>query len=93
MIFSRTLGRLMSQTKTKLTVIMHKSETYTTTNTGRLAHRSLVNSSLFIRGEKNNPLQANEVLDPNYQPLLLHYLQLTAQWQLLIFEKLMRLDR
>lgn len=59
-------------TETRVIVLMHHREVKMPTNTGRLAHRCLVNSRLILRGLKDNPAD----LDPGETftgtPLLLH---------------------
>lgn len=57
--------------RTKICLIIHHRELKRTTNTGRLAIKSLVNSEMHIRGEKNkNALDLTSVLTPNYRTLL-----------------------
>lgn len=41
---------------TEVFIIMHKAETFLTSNTATLAHKSLPNSKLQIRGLKDSPL-------------------------------------
>jgi DTW domain-containing protein YfiP len=59
-------------TTTRVIVLMHHREVKMPTNTGRLAHRCLVNSRLILRGLKDDPAE----LDPGElftgAPLLLH---------------------
>jgi DTW domain-containing protein YfiP len=59
-------------TATRVIVLMHHREVKMPTNTGRLAHRCLVNSRLILRGLKDDPAD----LDPDAlftgTPLLLH---------------------
>lgn len=57
--------------KTKVCLVIHHRELKRTTNTGRLAHLSLSNSELRIRGEKNKgPLDLSDLLTPSYRTLL-----------------------
>jgi DTW domain-containing protein len=44
------------ENKTRLTVIMHHRESYKTTNTARLAHLSLANSQIVLRGLPHQPI-------------------------------------
>ncbi len=59
-------------TETRVIVLMHHREVKMPTNTGRLAHRCLVNSRLILRGLKDDPAE----IDPDSAfagtPLLLH---------------------
>src|SRR5690606_13624573 len=43
-----------------LTLVMHAREAYKTTNTGRLAHLSLQNSRVLIRGDRKQILQTEK---------------------------------
>lgn len=57
--------------KSKLVLVIHHRELRRTTNTGRLAVRSLKNSEMRIRGEKDKgPLDLSDLLTPNYRTLL-----------------------
>lgn len=51
---------------------MHTLEQPSTTNTAKLAHRSLVNSELHIHGLKDQRLSAEMMHDPNRTSLLLY---------------------
>jgi DTW domain-containing protein len=58
--------------KTKLTVIMHHRESHKTTNTARLAHLSLTNSQIILRGLPHQPLDLAPVWDTEKEiPLFL----------------------
>jgi DTW domain-containing protein YfiP len=60
------------QNETKLTVIMHHRESYKTTNTARLAHLSLKNSQILLRGLPHQPIDFGPVIDNDTQiPLFL----------------------
>lgn len=59
------------KTTTHLSLIIHSRELKRTTNTGRLALKALTNSSMHIRGRKDEPLDFSNVLLEGYQPLLL----------------------
>ena len=57
--------------KTKLVLVIHHRELKRTTNTGRLAIKSLKNSEMRIRGEKGRgPRDLTDLLTPNYRTLL-----------------------
>lgn len=56
---------------TKLTLVIHHRELKRTSNTGQLALEALKNSSLKVRGLKDDPLNLTEILDPDYETLLL----------------------
>lgn len=56
--------------KTRVSVIVHAKELKRTTNTGRLATLALKNSSLHVRGAKDDTLEGSTVLDSAYRPLL-----------------------
>lgn len=59
--------------KTKLCLIIHHRELKRTTNTGRLALKSLTNSEMRIRGEKDKgPLDLSDLLVPNYRTVLFY---------------------
>lgn len=59
--------------KTKLCLIIHHRELKRTTNTGRLALKSLSNSEMRIRGEKGKgPLDLSDLLVPNYRTVLFY---------------------
>jgi len=60
------------ETRTKLLLIMHFQEIEKPSNTGRLAHFCLSNSAIRIRGEKDKPLNMGEMIEANYQSLLLY---------------------
>ncbi len=56
--------------RTRVLLIIHAKELKRTTNTGQLAIKALVNSEMKIRGEKNNHLHLDEIVTPDYHPLL-----------------------
>lgn len=56
--------------RTRVSVLIHAKELKRTSNTGRLATLALTNSGLHIRGVKGESLDAGEILDDAYQPLL-----------------------
>ncbi len=57
--------------KTRLCLVIHHRELKRTTNTGRLAIRSLHNSELRIRGQKDQgPLDLSDLITPLYRSLL-----------------------
>lgn len=57
--------------KTKLVLVIHHRELKRTSNTGRLALRSLVNSEMRVRGEKDKgALDLSDLLTNNYRTLL-----------------------
>lgn len=57
--------------KTRLCLIIHHRELKRTTNTGRLAVKSLTNSEMKVRGEKDKgALDLSDVLIPEYRTLL-----------------------
>lgn len=60
------------ETKTRLALIIHAQELKRTTNTGRLAHFVLPNSSLHIRGHLEHRSHLEVDLKLNLEPLLLY---------------------
>jgi DTW domain-containing protein YfiP len=57
--------------KTKLVLVIHHRELKRTSNTGRLALKTLKNSEMRIRGQKDSgPLDLSDLLTPNYRTLL-----------------------
>lgn len=56
--------------KTRVSVLIHAKELKRTSNTGRLATLALMNSGLHVRGAKDQTLDASQILDDSYQPLL-----------------------
>ena len=58
--------------QTKVTLIIHAKELKRTTNTGRLALKSLTNSQMKIRGEDLTPLDLSDLLTDQYQTLLFY---------------------
>lgn len=60
------------ENKTKLTVIMHHRESHKTTNTARLAHLSLKNSQIILRGLPQQPIDFTSIWDAEKEiPLFL----------------------
>lgn len=59
-------------TATSVIVLMHHREVKMPTNTGRLAHRCLVNSRLILRGLKDDPAEIDPETAFAGTPLLLH---------------------
>ncbi|MET0501856.1 MAG: tRNA-uridine aminocarboxypropyltransferase [Candidatus Binatia bacterium] len=57
--------------KTKITLVIHHRELSRNSNTGLLALRALVNSSVRIRGEGREALDLQGLLSPEYRTLLL----------------------
>ena len=64
------------QTKARLCLVIHAKELKRTTNTGRLALKSLINSEMKIRGEGGEsgqaPLDLTSVLTPAYRSVLFY---------------------
>ena len=58
--------------KTKVSVIIPDVELKKTSNTGILAKASLTNSNIYIRGKKGTLFNPNEVLEDNYENLILY---------------------
>ncbi len=57
--------------KTRLCLVIHHRELKRTTNTGRLAVKSLTNSEMRVRGERETgPLDLSDLLIPKYRTLL-----------------------
>ena len=57
--------------KTKISLVIHKKELKRTTNTGRLAIKSLTNSELRIRGDEDRQaLDLSDLLVPSYRTFL-----------------------
>lgn len=56
---------------TPVTILMHHRESLTTTNTARIAHFLLKNSSIHYRGLIDSPLKEEDILKPGYTPLYL----------------------
>jgi DTW domain-containing protein len=56
--------------RTRVALIVHAKELKRTTNTGRLAIQSLVNSSMYIRGEGREALDLSGLLSPNYRSVM-----------------------
>ena len=58
--------------KTKVSVIIPYAERYKSSNTGGLVKATLNNSDVFIRGEKGKVFNSRDVVDENYQNLVLY---------------------
>lgn len=58
--------------KTRVTLIIHAKELKRTTNTGRLALLTLTNSGCRIRGERDVKLELTDLLDPQFDTLMLY---------------------
>ncbi len=58
-------------TKTKISMIIHVRELKLTTNTAQLAHKVLPNSELLVRGRVGDPIDLNNLIDPDHIPLYL----------------------
>lgn len=59
--------------QTKLCLVIHHRELKRTTNTGRLALKSLTNSEMRVRGEKDKgSLDLSDLLVPSYRTLLFY---------------------
>lgn len=57
--------------KVGLTVLMHHRESYKTTNTARLAHLSLKNSQVVLRGLPHQPIQFDTLWSSDEEPVFL----------------------
>jgi DTW domain-containing protein len=60
------------ETTTRVIVLMHHREVKMPTNTGRLAHRCLVNSALVLRGVEGAPVDPEALTVREGTALLLH---------------------
>lgn len=58
--------------ETRVCLIVHAKELKRTTNTGRLAIKSLVNSEMRIRGETKEALDLSDLLTPTHRTLLFY---------------------
>lgn len=56
---------------TRITVVIHYSDISRTTNTGKWAPVVLSNSAVFIRGQKESPLDMNQAIKSGYHNVLL----------------------
>ncbi len=72
------------RTRTRLTLIIHAKELKRTTNTGRLALKSLLNSEMRVRGKSREPVDLSDLISDDYQTLLFypseHANQLTSEY-------------
>src|SRR5918999_2868600 len=58
--------------RTKISLVIHHRELSRNSNTGLLAHQSLVNSEVRIRGESRKRLDLSDLLSPHYRTLLFY---------------------
>ena len=58
--------------RTRITLVIHHRELSRSSNTGLLAHRSLVNCEVRIRGESREALDLSDLLSPDYRTLLFY---------------------
>lgn len=58
--------------QTRVCLIVHAKELKRTTNTGRIAVKSLVNSEMRIRGLDRETLDLSDLLTPNYRTILFY---------------------
>ncbi|WP_415063860.1 tRNA-uridine aminocarboxypropyltransferase [Bdellovibrio sp.] len=58
--------------KTRVCLVVHAKELKRTTNTGRLAIKSLTNSEMRVRGATKDSLDLSDLLTPNYRTLLFY---------------------
>jgi DTW domain-containing protein len=58
--------------KTKISLIIHAAELKHTTNTGRLAVKTLMNSEMRVRGFERTRLDLSDLLSPNYRTFLFY---------------------
>jgi DTW domain-containing protein YfiP len=58
--------------RTKIALVIHHRELSRSSNTGLLAHQSLINSELRIRGEGREALDLSALVSPNYRTLLFY---------------------
>lgn len=59
------------ETKTRVCLVIHAKELKRTTNTGRLALHSLINSEMRVRGSDTSALDLSDLLQDTYHPLFL----------------------
>jgi DTW domain-containing protein YfiP len=58
--------------RTKIALVIHHRELSRSSNTGLLAHQSLINSEVRIRGESREALDLSGLLSPKYRSLLFY---------------------
>jgi DTW domain-containing protein YfiP len=58
--------------RTKITLVIHHRELSRSSNTGLLAHQSLANSEVRIRGESREALDLSDLLSSRYRTLLFY---------------------
>jgi tRNA-uridine aminocarboxypropyltransferase len=58
--------------RTKIALVIHHRELSRSSNTGLLAHQSLINSEVRIRGESREALDLSGLLSPEYRSLLFY---------------------
>lgn len=56
--------------RTRVVLVVHFRELRRSSNTGLLAHRALINSSVVVRGETRTPLDLQAQLNPAFRTLL-----------------------
>jgi DTW domain-containing protein len=64
--------RQQHRAQTRVVVLMHHREEHLTTNTAHLATLLLPHCELYIRGEENQPLDPEQILDSSKTPLFLY---------------------
>jgi DTW domain-containing protein YfiP len=58
--------------RTKISLVIHHRELSRSSNTGLLAHQSLVNSEMRVRGESREALDLSDLPSPDYRSLVLY---------------------
>ena len=58
--------------RTKISLVIHHRELSRSSNTGLLAHQSLVNSEVRVRGESREALDLSDLPSPGYRSLLFY---------------------
>lgn len=58
--------------KTRVVVITHRAELCKTTGTGRLVPLTLINGEIRVRGQRGQPLEADDLVEAGRQTLLLY---------------------
>ncbi len=56
--------------RTRVVLLVHHRELKRTTNTGRLAHRALINSEMLVRGRPGEPLNLSHLTTTDYRNLI-----------------------
>lgn len=57
---------------TRIVLVIHAKELKRTTNTGRLALHALVNSTMIVRGQDENPVNLSPLLESAYDSYLFY---------------------